>query len=85
MLWMCFLDYWTYDKLLLNIKEIFRYWVLNENLGEGRKGEDQTVGWGGCVAQSADDLGESFGQVLVIYGHFEGCHMCIRADLLHLK
>lgn len=28
--------------------------------------------------------GGSFGQVLVIYGHFEGCHMCIRADLLPL-
>lgn len=51
------------------------------------KGEGQTEGWGGCVAQSADDLGGKlkFGQVLVIYGHFEGCHMCIRADLLHLK
>lgn len=37
MLWMCFFDYWTYDKLLLNIREIFRYWVLNENLGEGEE------------------------------------------------
>lgn len=58
---MYFFDYWTYDKLLLNIRETLRYWGLNENRGRGEegglKGEGQTEGWGGCVAQSADDLG----------------------------
>lgn len=49
---MYFFYYWTYDKLLLNIRETLRYWGLN-----GLKGEGQTEGWGGCVAQSADDLG----------------------------
>lgn len=58
---MYFFDYWTYDKLLLNISETLRYWGLNENTGRGKEGglkcEGQTEGWGGCVAQSADDLG----------------------------
>lgn len=58
---MYFFDYWTYDKLLLNIRETLRYWGLNENTGRGKEGglkcEGQTEGWGGCVAQSADDLG----------------------------
>lgn len=53
---MYFFDYWTYDKLLLNIRETLRYWGLNGG-GGGLKGEGQTEGWGGCVAQSADDLG----------------------------
>lgn len=35
---MYFFDYWTYDKLLLNIRETLRYWGLNENRGRGEEG-----------------------------------------------